>query len=262
MSKTAIVWSCAHADPRADNERALWLGNLIHDIKPDYVVDLGDTADLTSLSSHDTRYPQKMVASEYESDINAYLDFQEKVRYKIKKSKKKQPAFFGFEGNHENRIKKAVALDPRLEGSKYGISFSHLETNRYYNEYHEYSCGAPALHSYDGILYGHYVASGNYGSALSTKHHGYSLVEKLGCSATVGHSHKFSYYRKQDAYPSPCHGLVAGCFKGREEDWAGQANREWSKGVVIKRGVENGNYDLQWVSMKQLREEYGGGGKD
>jgi hypothetical protein len=92
---------------------------------------------------------------------------------------------------------------------------------------------------------------------MSTKHHGYSLVEKLACSATVGHSHKFNYYHKADARPVPLNGLVVGCFKGKEETWAGQANQEWRKGIAVKRYVENGNYDLQWISMDALRREYG-----
>lgn len=128
--KTAVVFSCAHADPRSTNERADWLGQLIYDVRPDYVVDLGDTADMWSLSSHDTRYPEVMSMANYEKDIESYLDFQERMRYRIKKNKVKRPAYFGMEGNHENRIRKALAHDPRLGGGKYGISFDHLETDR------------------------------------------------------------------------------------------------------------------------------------
>jgi hypothetical protein len=171
--------------------------------------------------------------------------------------KKKRPWRIGFEGNHEHRLKKAISVDPRLEGSKYGISFSHLQTDYWFDDYHEYKNSAPALVDYDGVLYGHYVASGNFGSALSTKHHGYSLTEKLSCSATVGHSHKFHYYVKAEGRPNPLHALVAGCFKGKEESWAGQANAEWTKGVAIKRYISNGTYDLSWVSLAALEKEYG-----
>jgi len=48
-----------------------------------------------------------------------------------------------------------------------------------------------------------------------------------------------------------------GCFKGAEEGWAGQANNEWRKGLVVKRELDNGNYDIEWVSMKRLEREYG-----
>lgn len=257
MTKTVVVWSCAHADPSADNERFDWLASFLYDLKPDMCIDLGDGADMRSLNTYDTRYPQAIVNQNYEEDINSYNDSQERLRWKFRHSKKKRPFWVGFEGNHENRIKKAIAHDPRLEGQRYGVSFSHLQTKHWFDDYHEYSNSAPALVNYDGIIYGHYVASGNYGSALSTKHHGYSLVEKLACSATVGHSHKFNYYHKADARPSPLNGLVVGCFKGKEEAWAGQANQEWRKGIAVKRYVENGNYDLQWISMDALRKEYG-----
>ncbi len=257
MNKTAVVFTCAHADPRSDNKRALLLSNLLYDVRPDYVVDLGDTADMCSLSSHDTRYPKAMVSADYEADVNAYLDFQDKLRHKFKQNKKKLPAFYGFEGNHENRIKKALANDPRLEGERYGISFKHLEQNRYYNEYHEYSNSGPAIFDYDGVSYAHFFSSGNYGTAMSGEHHAYNLIKKRHSSSTCGHSHKRSIYFKDDAHPKASIGLVAGCFKGREESWAGQANREWWKGVVIKRSIEDGYYEPEWVSIKRLEEEYG-----
>jgi len=257
MGKTVVVWSCAHADPEVSNERFDWLGRFLYDIKPDYCIDLGDGADMRSLNSYDTRYPQAIVSQSYEADIESYNDSQERLRHPFRYHKRKKPYWIGFEGNHCNRIKKAISHDPRLAGQKYGISFGHLQTSYWFDEYHEYSNSAPALADYDGILYGHYVSSGNYGSAMATKHHGYSLVEKLACSATVGHSHKFNYYHKADARPSPLNGLVVGCFKGAEESWAGQANGEWRHGVAVKHELENGNYDLEWVSMKRLERLYG-----
>jgi hypothetical protein len=51
--------------------------------------------------------------------------------------------------------------------------------------------------------------------------------------------------------------LVAGCYKGSEETWAGQANRDWWKGCVIKREISNGMYEPEFVSLKRLKEMYG-----
>lgn len=259
MSKTAIVFTCSHADPKVSNERFDWLGSLIYDVRPDYVVDLGDGADMASLSSFDNNNPKAITANSYEQDINSYLDAQERLRARVKKAKVKRPKYIGFEGNHEHRIKLAVSKDPRLEGSSVGISFDHLQTNVWFDEYHEYDCGQPALTTIDGILYGHYITSGAYGKAMVSKHHGHALVEKTACSTTVGHSHAFSYYHKGDARPRPLHGLVAGCFKGAKSTWAGQSNDEWRYGVVIKRYIEEGDYDMTWVSLKQLEREYGPG---
>ena len=257
MSKVAIVWSCSHADPTASNRRFDLLADLIYDIKPDYCIDLGDGADMRSLNSYDTRYPQSIVSQSYEADIETYNESQERLRWKFRHHKRKRPYWIGFEGNHENRIKKALAHDPRLEGEKYGVSFRHLQTDYWFDEYHEYHNSGPALVDYENIVYGHFVSGGNYGTAISGIHHANSLLTKLSCSVTVGHSHKFDYKYKGDARPYPIHGLVAGCFKGKEEGWAGQANEEWRSGVAIKRNISNGDYDLTWVSMDQLEKVYG-----
>lgn len=257
MSKTAVVYTCAHSDPDVSNERFNWLGNLIYDIKPDYVVDLGDGADMRSLNTYDTRYPQQIVTQSYQKDIEHYNDSQERLRHKFKVNRKRMPTWYGFEGNHENRIKKAIKVDPRLEGDRYGVSFSHLNTDKWFNEYTEYNHSAPGILDIDGVSYAHYFASGNYGSAMSGLHHAYSILQYRNCSSTCGHSHKRSLYFKDTAHPQGIIGLVAGCFKGGSEPWAGQANNDWWKGVVIKRQVENGMYEPQFISLKTLEEEYG-----
>lgn len=255
-NRTAIVYTCTHADPDVSNERFDWLGGLIYDIRPDYVIDLGDGADMRSLNSYDTRYPQAIVNQSYERDIESYNDAQERLRHKFRHQKRKRPFWIGFEGNHENRIKKAIGLDPRLEGQKHGISFKQLQTDYWFDEYHEYENSAPAVAHYDGVAYAHYFASGNSGRAISGIHHAYSLCQSINGSATCGHSHYYSYYYK-DSITRPIIGHVVGCFKGKDESWAGQSNSRWRHGVVIKREIDNGVYDHTWVSMKALEKEYG-----
>lgn len=257
MNHTAIVYTCAHATPGQSLERFTWLGNLIEDIKPDYVVDLGDGADMKSLNSYDTRYPQAVVSQSYEKDVECYNEAMDRIwgRYKI--TKKKRPFRIGLEGNHENRIKKAIAHDPRLEGSRFGISFSHLQTDHWFDEYYEYADSAPAIADYDGISYAHYFASGNYGTPVSGLHHAYTLLQNRNHSSTCGHSHKRSIYFKDSAHPRGIVGLVAGCYKGGREAWAGQANQDWWTGVVIKRNICDGLYEPEFVSLDRIRMEYG-----
>lgn len=254
--KVAIVYSCAHAEPDVSNERFNWLGDLIEDLKPDYVVDLGDGADMRSLNSFDTRNPKAIVAQSYQEDIEHYNDAQDRIWSRYKLTKKKRPWRIGFEGNHENRIRKALNNDPRLEGDKYGISFSHLQTDHWFDDYHPYHNSGPAIAEYDGVSYAHFFSSGNFGSAMSGLHHAYGLIQKRNSSATCGHSHKRSVYFKDGAYPNPVIGLVAGCYKGAEESWAGQANLDWWKGIVIKREISNGSYEPEFVSLKQLEKAY------
>ena len=104
MTKTAVVYTCAHATPEYSNERFDWLGNLIYDLRPDYVVDLGDGADMKSLNSYDTRYPKAVVSQNYQADIECYNEAMDRIWTKFKANKKKRPFRIGFEGNHEHRI--------------------------------------------------------------------------------------------------------------------------------------------------------------
>jgi hypothetical protein len=228
-NKTAVILTCSHSDPQTNNDRYTWLGKFLYDLKPDYVVDLGDGADMRSLNSYDTRKPEAIVSQSYEKDIDHYNDSQERLRHYFKANKRKKPAWYGFEGNHEHRIKTALSFDPRLEGKKYGISFKHLQ----------------------------FVGAGNFGRAISGTHHAYGLIQNRYRSCTVGHSHKRDMYFKDGAGTGGAIGLVAGCFKGAKEDWAGQANSDWWKGVVIKRAVSDGVYEPSFVSLQTLRREYG-----
>jgi len=164
--KTAVIFTCSHASPEFSNERFDWLGELIYDLKPDYVVDLGDGADMASLSSHDTKYPKQLVIQNYQKDVECYNDAQDRLRHKFRHNKKKLPNWYGLLGNHEYRYDRALAHDPRLEGDKYGISFNHLQTDYWFNEYTPYVNSGPGIAVYDGVSYAHYISSGNFGFLL------------------------------------------------------------------------------------------------
>lgn len=256
-SKTVVVFSCAHADPSTSNVRFKALGQFLYNLKPDMVFDLGDGADMRSLNSYDERYPKALATQSYERDIESYNNAQELIRQPFKQNHKKQPYWVGFEGNHEHRIKRYLALNPRSEGEKYGVSFSHLQTDYWFDDYHEYENDGPAIATYDGVAYAHYFTTGNSATATSGIHHAYTLVQNLSCSATCGHSHKRDLSFKDGALPNGNIGLVVGCYKGSEEHWAGQANKGWWNGVVIKRELGNGMYEPEFVSLRQILRLYG-----
>jgi hypothetical protein len=134
-----------------------------------------------------------------------------------------------------------------------------LQTDHWFDEYHDYEDSGPAIRDFDGVSYSHFFSSGNMGTAMSGVHHGFGLVNLLGRSATCGHSHKRSLYFKDGAGVGGVGmiGAVAGCFKGARESWGGQSNNQWAKGLIVKREILNGMYDYTWVSMKALEREYG-----
>lgn len=254
---TGVLWTCSHTKPEVSNERFNWLGKFIYDIKPDWTMDLGDGPDMQSLNAYDQNRPATIVTQSYEADIESYNDAQERINWPFRKAKKKRPHRRGMEGNHEHRIKRAIEIDPRQEGQRYGLSFSHLQTDHWFDEYHEYEHGAPAIADYDGISYAHYFTTGNSPTAISGIHHAYSLIQHRSYSSVCGHSHKRDVYFKDGAYPHGLFALVAGCFKGSSESWAGQSNNSWWHGVVLMEDVENGMCTPTFIPMSTLEREYG-----
>lgn len=256
MTKTHLVIPDSHSHPDFNNDRADWMGQLIKDVKPDVVINLGDTADMASLSTYD-KGKASFHGRNYEADIEAHLDFQERLWGPVKRSKKKQPHKVILEGNHEHRIKKAIDLSPELEGERFGVSFRDLDFDKYYNEVVEYNGQTPGLINLDGVNYAHYFISGVMGRPIGGEHHAYSLLSKNFVSCTCGHSHTADWAVRTDPYGKKIMGLVAGVYQDYDSPWAGHVNDLWSRGCVVKRNVEGGAYDLQWISIDSLRKEYG-----
>ena len=53
MTRRHLVIPDSHAMPTHNNDRYEWLGKFIFDIRPDVVIDIGDSADMESLCSWD-----------------------------------------------------------------------------------------------------------------------------------------------------------------------------------------------------------------
>lgn len=248
-----IVMPDAHALPGKNNNRAILVGNLINDVRPDTFIDLGDSADMPSLCSYD-KGKRAFQGRSYAADINAYLDFQDKLWSTVKKSKRKLPRRVRLIGNHEQRIERALDLQPELQGT---ISYDDYEWDRYYSDVVHYHGGTPGSIVVDGVSYAHYFTSGLMGRPVGGEHPAFTLLQKGMQSATQGHSHLFDFCIRTRRDGSKAMGLVGGCFIDYDPEWPGEAGKLWSSGVIIKRGVENGQYDLEWVSMARLQKEYG-----
>lgn len=253
MKKIHLVIPDGHAKPGTSHERASYLSGLIRDVRPDVVVDMGDGADMPSLATYD-KGKRNFVGRTYRADVDAFLEFQDRLWAPVKRSKKKLPFRVILEGNHEHRIERALDLEPILEGT---ISLSDLERERNYDVIVPYDGTVPGCITIDGITYGHYMVSGVSGRPLSGEHHGYSLLAKRFASSTVGHSHLLDYSLRHDGKGRPLHGLVAGCYIDYDMEWAGEMQNLWWSGVIIKRNVSDGDYDPEFVSLDRLRKEYG-----
>jgi len=253
MSKVHLCFGDCHAIPGMDNARADWLAQLILDMRPDVVISLGDTADMQSLCSYD-RGLKSFQGRTYKADIDVHGDFQERLWSPVRKAKKKLPRRITLHGNHEQRIHRAIELSPELEGT---IGYRDLDLQRWYDTIVEYDGSTPGIQECDGILYSHYFTSGNMGRPIGTEHPANALIQKKLRSCTMGHSHIFDARTRTDGAGRKLHGLVAPCYISDRLGWAGNANDLWDRGVIVKTGVDNGSYDVSFISMNRIRKVYG-----
>lgn len=242
----------SHSIPGQNNDRADWLGQLICDEKPDVVIHLGDSADMPSLCSFD-KGKRTFQGRNYKQDIDSHLDFQDRMWNRVKKQKKKLPLRVFLEGNHENRIEKALDASPELEGT---ISFNDLMLDDYYDIVVRYEGGTPGVYHNNGVYYAHYFSSGVMGRPISGEHPAYTLLTKKFRSCTQGHTHTFDYCVRSTEAGDNIQSLVAGCFQDYNSTWAGDVNKLWWRGCFIKDNVEDGNYDLRQISISSLQREY------
>lgn len=253
MGAIHLILPDSHAHFKHNNDRAFWAGNLIADIKPDVVIDLGDCFDMPSLSNFE-KGRAAFQGRSYRADVDHGLDYLDKLWGTVRKAKRKMPRRVFLVGNHEQRIDRALDAQPELRGA---LGYGDLQLDRFYDEVIHYNGNTPGTTEIDGVHYAHYFVSGVMGRAVGGEHPAYSLISKEYASCTQGHTHTIDYCHRTNAAGRRIHGLVAGSYVDYQSEWAGESQKLWWSGVIIKRKVEQGQYDVEFVSLQQLQEEYG-----
>lgn len=254
MSKLHLVIPDPHAHPEHNNDRALWLGQFIREVKPDVVINLGDQADMPSLSSYD-KGKRSFTGRSYAADLAAHLDFSEKMWGSVRKAKKKLPRTIFLEGNHEHRIEKALDLSPELEGT---IGFRDFDLDTHYDDVVRYQGGTPGTIEVDGVNYAHYFVTGVLGKPSAGIHPAYHLNVKQAMSSVQGHTHSLDFNVHTAGNGRKLMSLVAGCAFDYKSDWAGTADRFYWRGVILLHDVEDGQFDPEFISLDRLRKAYDG----
>ena len=253
MGKKLLVIPDGHAHASFHNKRFDYLSQLILDERPDIVVNIGDGADMESLASYD-KGKRSFAGKSYAKDIEAYLDSQSRTWDPVKARKKKMPDRYYFIGNHEERIDRALDLSPELLGT---IGYEDLKLSEYYDEIIPYVGGTPGVRVIEGIAFSHYFITGVMGRAVSGEHPAYSLLSKNFKSCIQGHTHVLDFCMRTNADNEKIQALVCGVYQDYQSPWAGNIGNLWWRGVVILDNVEDGQFDLRTISLKNLEKVYG-----
>ena len=225
-----------HLKPGHCARRMLHLAYYILDMKPDYVICMGDFNDFESLLG---KIPDKEL---FEAEINKSLDVQEKFFNVIRRRKRKMPKFFMLHGNHEKRLDK--------------VPFDYPDPFLDVWEQVPYYKSSPGILTLDNIHYSHFAVNGTSNRAMTGEQGTIELLNRHGITYTVGHSHILDYTTRVRSDEKRIHGLHCGCFTDEWPDWAGLGAMQWWRGIVFKDDVDNGDYDLNLISLYNLWKEY------
>ena len=231
-----------------------WAGKAIVDYKPDVVVNLGDFADMPSLSTHDTKGSKYFEGLRYKTDVEVTREAMDKLlaplrelQAKQKRNKEKQyrPRMVMLLGNHENRIDRAVNNNPTLDGL---ISTKDLG---YEKDWEVYSFLHPVF--INGVGFNHYWPVGAMGRPASSPA---AIISKLHMSCVAGHQQgKQVAYGKRADGQSIC-AIISGSYYMHDESYMDQlSNKHW-RGLVVLNEVEDGHFDEMFLSIEYLRRKY------
>ena len=259
--KDLLLIGDPHAHPDYDNDRFTLVGQAVVKYQPDVVLCLGDFADMPSLSHFD-RGKTSFEGKRYWKDIEAVNDAYAKMMAPIRDYQRKlvegnrkrySPQLVMVTGNHCDRINKLVESDSRLHGTvglhdlpwyKSGEGWDVVPFKQF--------------KEIEGVHFVHYVPT-KMGTATSSKHLAYTIIQEKAVSVVVGHSHVLDYYEKARPDGSKFFGLSAGCFchEDHDEAWSRGADEHWWRGLHLLRGVENGYWRSRVeMTLASLRDEF------
>lgn len=236
-------------------EHLTWAGKAICEYRPDVIVNIGDFADMPSLSTHDQKGSKYFEGLRYQKDVDVAKQAMKQMlaplrelQLKQRKNKEKvyKPRMVMLLGNHENRIDRAINNNPMLEGL---ISTKDLEYEKDW-EVHEF------LHPVfiNGVGFNHYWPVGAMGRPAGTAN---AIISKLHMSCVAGHQQgkQVAYGKRADG--KPICAIIAGSYYLHDEGYMDQlSNKHW-RGLVVLHEVNDGHFDEMFLSIEYLGKKYG-----
>ena len=251
-----LVLPDAQVKPDVDISYLGWIGQYIVDKKPDVVVNIGDFADMQSLSSYDVG-KKSFEGRRYKDDIEAAhigmdLLLDPLVKYNERAvsnhDKRYNPRLVLTTGNHENRINKAINNDPKLDGT---IGVEDLNYEEFGWEVYPFL--QPV--TIEGVSFCHYFPSGVLGRPVTSAR---QLLNKMHMSCVAGHQQgrDIAYAKRADGRELTA--IIAGSAYLHDEDYLSPfTNNHW-RGIYMLHEVNDGSFDEMAVSLAYLASKYAG----
>jgi hypothetical protein len=254
MTRHFIIPDC-QVKPGHDFSYLSHIGAYIVEKQPEVIVNLGDFADMESLSSYDIgkkafegrRYRRDIEAAHNAMTLLLSPIWEYNLRQKKNGKKQYHPRMVFTLGNHEERIIRAVNNDAKLEGV---LAIEDLKYEHYGWEVHDFL----DVVVIDGIAYSHYFVTGIAGRPASTAS---AQLSKKHMSCVAGHQPGRQVNTAHRADGKRLTSIIAGSCYTHFEDYQGpQWNNYW-RGCLMLNEVEDGQFDEMPLSLDYLARRYG-----
>jgi hypothetical protein len=256
MRKHMVIPDC-QVTPDSPTDHLDWIGRYIVDQKPDVIVQIGDFADMESLSTYASQ--KEIEGKRYRKDIDCARTAMMRLMKPLKdynqrmvnqKGKQYKPEMHLTLGNHEYRIHRAIGNRSLMDG---WMGLQDLGYEDFGWTVHDYL--RPV--TIDGITYAHFFAnpmSGRPygGQSIDTR------LKNIGFSFTMGHQQVYMSGERPLNNGKRIRGLVWGSCYLHDEDYRGFQSNGEKRGIAIKHEVRDGMYDLMEVSLDFLCRKYEG----
>lgn len=235
-------------------EHLTWAGKAICDYRPDVVVNIGDFADMPSLSTHDVKGSKYFEGLRYKKDVEVVKKAMQQLLAPLRELQKTQkeskhkvykPRMVLTLGNHENRIVRAVNNSPQLEG------LIQVEDLGYDKDWEVHEFLKPVFIA--GVGFSHYWPVGAMGRPAASPA---AIISKLHMSCVAGHQQgkQLAYGKRADG--KPICAIIAGSYYMHDEDYMDSlSNRHW-RGLVVLNDVKDGHFDEMMLSIEYLERKY------
>ena len=236
-------------------EHLTWAGKSICEYRPDVIVNIGDFADMPSLSTHDVKGSKYFEGLRYKKDVEVVKEAMKQLLAPLRELQKTQkaskhkvykPRMVLTLGNHENRIARAVNNSPQLEG------LIQVEDLGYDKDWEVHEFLKPVFIA--GVGFSHYWPVGAMGRPAASPA---AIISKLHMSCVAGHQQgkQLAYGKRADG--KPICAIIAGSYYMHDEDYMDSlSNRHW-RGLVVLNDVKDGHFDEMMLSIEYLERKYG-----
>jgi hypothetical protein len=252
-TKKHIVIPDGQVKPGVSLKHWSYVGNYIAEKHPDFIHNMGDFADMPSLSSYD-KGTKSFEGRRYNNDIETTKEAMALLMSPIQKEQQRlkekgiewNPKFKLYLGNHEDRIARAVNLDAKLEGT---IGISDLGYKEFGWEVYPYLRVVVS----QGIAFSHYFTSGLLGRPVSSAR---VLVQKKHMSCIMGHVQVKATHTEYRADGKKITGMFSGICYTHDEDYLGPQGNQVERGIWVLHNVKDGQFFELYVPLDYLNHKY------